>query len=400
MSSKFNGYDSKTEEFEIINLDKQRFSANSERDIYSYSTPDASENSEYDYQPEGIPISKKKTAVKVKAVPRQPVPEYYPPVSEPQEKPKKKKRKKSKRFLSFLIILAIIVSIPGALVFSVALTSGYTRENLKRNEYISSSSLAQSPAVTNILLLGVDGSADSSSRSDSMILVSLDAKHGKIKLTSFLRDSWIYIPSKGKSAKLNSACSYGGPQAVVDTLEYNYEIDIDHYVMVDFDMFTQIIDNLGGVEVEVTENEASFINRTTRHTVESGENVRLNGAEALVYCRIRKLDSDYMRTFRQRKVITALINQAKDAGFAALKDTIADVFPLIRTDMTSGEITAFAYKAGFSILAFDIVQTQAPIEEHFEAGYVGSQWAELVDIEATKNYIYDFIYTNKIKTEE
>ena len=76
-------------------------------------------------------------------------------------------------------------------------------------------------------------------------------------------------------------------------------------------MFTQIIDKLGGVDVEVTEKEAKFINRTTRYTVESGESVHLDGAKALVYCRIRKLDTDYMRTYRQRKVITALINKAK-----------------------------------------------------------------------------------------
>lgn len=396
MSSKFNGYDNKTEEFEVIDLDKQRFSGDSQRDIYSHSNTAENNNIEYGYTAEDIPISRKRVTVKAKAAP-EPIPEYIPPA--PQE-PKKPKRKKSKRFKRLLILLAILAALPGIIVFSVAVTSDYSRENLKRNEYISSSSLANSPAVTNILLLGVDGNAESASRSDSMILVSLDAKHGKIKLTSFLRDSWLYIPSKGRSAKLNSACSYGGPQAVVDTIEYNYKIDIDHYVMVDFKMFTQIIDSLGGVEVEVTESEAKFINRTTTHTIESGEEVRLNGAEALVYCRIRKLDSDYMRTFRQRKVITALINQAKISGIINLKNTVEDVFPLIRTDMTAGEITAFAYKAGVSILAFDIVQSQAPIEEHFEPGYIGDQWAEIVDIDATKDYIHDFVYTNKIKNEE
>lgn len=409
MSSKFDKYNSKTEEFEVIDLDSQRFSGNDQRDIYSYSPEAAYKADEYNqqYQSNDIPVSKKRVQVRTNPYAQQqynqpqqhyqqPVPEYYPPV---QDKPKKKS-KAFKRFVSLLVVIAIIAALPGALVFSVALTSDYTREDLERNEYISSSSLAKSPAVTNILLLGVDGSADSSSRSDSMILVSVDSKHGKIKLTSFLRDSWVYIPAKEKNSKLNSACSYGGPQAVVDTIEYNYEIDIDHYVMVDFDMFTQIIDSLGGVEVEVTENEASFINRTTSQTVESGKSVHLNGAEALVYCRIRKLDSDYMRTFRQRKVITALINQAKEAGFSALKDTVADVFPLIRTDMTSGEITAFAYKAGFAILAYDIVQTQAPIDEHFEADTISGQWVEVVDIDATKDYIYDFIYTNHIQNEE
>jgi LCP family protein required for cell wall assembly len=233
-----------------------------------------------------------------------------------------------------------------------------------------------------------------------MILVSVDFVHSKIKLTSFLRDSWVEIPSKGKKAKLNSACSYGGPQLVVDTIEYNFGVDIDHYVMVDFNMFTEIIDNLGGVDVEVTSKEAKFINNTTRHTVESGEKVHLNGAEALVYCRIRKLDSDYMRTYRQRKVITALINQAKSAGLSTLISTMQEVFPLIKTDMSAAEITGLAYKAGIGLVAFDIEQNRVPIDEHMKATTVNGQWVETLELDNVREYLHDYIYTNKIKLDE
>ena len=250
--------------------------------------------------------------------------EFLSPSPEDNEPPQKKKKKKKKhRFMRFIAkTVAAILILSYVFIFFFAAVSGYTRKDLDKNEYISSSQLKSSPLVTNILLLGVDGNAESSSRSDSMILVSVDFAHAKIKLTSFLRDSWVEIPSKGKKAKLNAACSYGGPQLVCDTIEYNFGVDIDHFVMVDFDMFTGIIDSLGGVEVEVTKKEANFINRTTRQNVDYGDSVRLNGDEALVYCRIRKLDSDYMRTFRQRKVITALINQAKKAGIPKLIETM------------------------------------------------------------------------------
>lgn len=324
-----------------------------------------------------------------------------PSESPPPEEPPKRKKKKKHRFLRLVakvLIAAFLFS--SAFIFVFAAASGYTRNDLEANEYISSSELKSSPLVSNILLLGVDGSADSSSRSDSMILISVDFAHIKIKLTSFLRDSWVEIPSKGKKAKLNAACSYGGPQLVVDTIEYNFGVDIDHYVMVDFDMFTQIIDNLGGVTVEVTKKEADFINDTTRQTVESGENVHLNGEEALVYCRIRKLDSDYMRTYRQRKVITALIGQARTAGISTLIETMSDVFPLIQTDMSAAEITGLAYKAGIGVLAFDIEQNRVPIDEHMSAETVNGQWVEVLDLEATKEYLQDYIYTNKIKIEE
>ncbi len=331
-------------------------------------------------------------------------PQYF---QQPENEPPEKKKHKKTGILRFIVtvisIVAIIVGGTAGSVFFVASTVDYNKVDLESNPYIAASDLNSSKRVYNILFLGVDGTDNSNSlRSDSMMLVSIDAANKKIKLTSFLRDSWVEIPSKGKKAKLNAAFSYGGAQLAVDTIEYNFHIDIDHYVMVNFDMFTQIIDSLGGIEVEVTEKEARFINKTTRHTVESGENVLLNGAEALVYCRIRKLDSDYMRTFRQRKVITALINRAKESELAELYETVTAVFPLIQTDMSAGELTQLFFKAGFALVAYsDIQQTQAPIEEHFKAGYTsGGQWAEFIDLEAVREYLYKFIYTDEINTEE
>lgn len=334
---------------------------------------------------------------------------YYPPQPE-APKPKKKKRKKRRllralisTLLTVVILIGIVVG--GAIggVYYVASNADYNLVELEENQYISASELHSSDDVVNILFLGVDGTEESDSlRSDSMMLISIDSAHKKIKLTSFLRDSWVEIPSKDRMAKLNAAFAYGGAQLAVDTIEYNFLIDIDHYVMVNFDMFTQIIDNLGGVEVEVTEKEADFINRTTRHTIESGESVLLNGAEALVYCRIRKLDTDYMRTFRQRKVISALIERAKDSELTELYETVMDIFPMIQTDMDAKDLTKLFFKAGYALVAFDgIQQTQAPIDEHFEEGYTeGGQWAEFLDLEAVREYLYDFIYTDKIDTEE
>lgn len=329
------------------------------------------------------------------------IPDDDPPPPQDDKPPKKEKKKKKHRFLKFIAItVALLLIVSSGFIFFFSAASGYTRKDLDKNEYVSSSQLKSSPLVTNILLLGVDGNAESSSRSDSMILVSVDFAHAKIKLTSFLRDSWVYIPSKDKKAKLNAACSYGGPQLVADTIEYNFGVDIDHFVMVDFNMFTQIIDNLGGVTVEVTKKEADFINRTTRQHIEYGDNVCLNGEEALIYCRIRKLDSDYMRTYRQRKVITALINQAKNAGISKLIETMQKVFPLIQTDMSPGEITGLAYKAGIGMVAFDIEQNRVPIDEHMKPGTINGQWVEKIDVDATRDYLIEYIYTNNIKIED
>lgn len=314
----------------------------------------------------------------------------------PPEPPKKKHR----ALKTVCIILAVIILLPSLIITGAAAVSGYTRNDLDKNEYISSSELSSSPLVSNILLLGVDGAADSPSRSDSMILVSLDFVHGKIKMTSFLRDCWVKLPSNGKSAKLNASCTYGGPQLTVDTIETNFLVDIDHYIKVDFEMFTMIIDNLGGIDVEVTEKEANFINRTTRQHIESGSSVHLNGAEALVYCRIRKLDTDYMRTYRQRKVISALLDKAKSAKPAELIGMMKNIFPLIETDLSPFEITGLAYKGLASLAGFDIQQTRVPTDDQMYTDTISGQWVEIPYKDQVIEYLHDFVYTNKIKSEE
>lgn len=319
-------------------------------------------------------------------------------VSPEPEEPKKPKNKH--RLRRFICIVLIILLLPALPVMAAAAVSGYTRNDLKRNEYVSFGDVAKNPLVSNILLLGVDGEEGQSSRSDSMILVSIDFVHQKIKLTSFLRDCWVEIPSKGKNAKLNAAYAYGGPQLAKDTIEYNYGVGIDHFIKVDFRMFKMIIDKLGGVDVEVTKKEADFINKTTRQTVESGSSVHLNGEEALVYCRIRKLDTDYMRTFRQRKVITALLNKAKKASAADLIAMAKEVFPLIETDLSPSEISILAYKGTAALLGFDLVQTRVPTDDQMRTDTVSGQWVEIADMDAVREYLYDFIYTGKKIKEE
>ena len=340
-----------------------------------------------------IYISKKKQASEEISLDFLEEPSAPPP--DPENKNSKKKNSISKVIIAVFCALFLFSFV---FIFTFVSLSGYTQSDLEKNQYISSAELKSSPFVTNILLIGVDADISESPRSDTMILLSIDFAHRRFKLSSFLRDSWVEIPSKGHKAKLNSACSSGGPQLLIDTLEYNYGVDISHYVMVDFNIFTQIIDRLGGIEVEVTEYEAEYINRTTRQTVESGKNVHLNGEETLVYCRIRKLDTDFMRTYRQRKVIGAIINKVRNTNPISIIKALNNVFPLVRTDMSPIEITGLSYKVLTGLVFFGTKQTRIPIDEHMEADTINGQWVEVVDIGAAKEYLQDFIYTNKIKT--
>lgn len=315
------------------------------------------------------------------------------------DKPKKKKKEAGpvKRIAMFLILVFAALYL---LTAGAAAVSGYKKTSLNRNSYIASSQLNSSPFVKNILLIGVDGTDNEEQlRSDSMILVSLDTVHAKIKITSFMRDSWLQIPGH-KFAKLNAACSLGGAQLVVDTIEYNFRVNINDYVLVDFAMFTEIIDAIGGVNVEVTPAEANFINRTTRHTVESGESIHLDGAKALVYCRIRKLDSDYMRTYRQRKVINAILAKIKGPEALRLFGAMFGIFSKIQTNMNPFEIACLIYRTGFSALFFDTVSSRIPTDDLSWSGREGSQSVVELDVGANSDYLYNFIYTGSAESSD
>ena len=208
--------------------------------------------------------------------------------------------------------------------------------------------------VVNFLLCGVDSEDGSISggRSDAMILVSLNKNTKKITMVSFFRDSYSYMDINGKERyyKLNGAYNWGGPATLVKILEDNYKVRIDYYIAVDFITFPKLIDALGGVELEVKEYEAKYIDRTT-HTMTRkfpyGDKVRIYGREALVYSRIRHCDSDsdISRTRRQRNLISAIITSAKDASFGQISNALDQTLGYVRTNMKKSEILSFVTQA-------------------------------------------------------
>ena len=173
--------------------------------------------------------------------------------------------------------------------------------------------------VLNILLIGTDvrgGTYDERGNTDSMILISVNTRDKNIKLTSFMRDMYVFIPNR-QWARLNVAYAYGGPQLLFDTLKQNFNVDVDLYVRVNFMYFRKIVNHVGGVDIELTEAEAKYMNDTsekykTKH-VEPGMQ-HLDGAQALSYARCRKIDSDFNRTKRQRTVILALVKKIKHSS--------------------------------------------------------------------------------------
>lgn len=321
-----------------------------------------------------------------------------PPLNRPPENKRGKKHKnKMSRFLKGLIALITVFAI------SVSAFIGYTYFTLcsvdfnpqghKENVYLDGKTLWSDNKVTNILFIGVDARIENTaSRSDSMILFSIDRNNKKVKLTSFLRDTWVDIPGSG-SAKLNASCTYGGAQLVIDTIEYNFNVRIDHYVLVDFDAFQNIIDQLDGIEVAITEKEAKVMREEYFFKTQAGSNVHLNGNEALWYSRIRYLDSDFMRTKCQRNVVEAIIKKSIDKKPWEVLPILNSVLPEVETDMSPALLTKYAFGAALFYRHYEVQQARIPADGTWQNATKRKQAMLLADLGKNQQYIYDFLYT-------
>ncbi len=211
-------------------------------------------------------------------------------------------------------------------------------ENAHNNE------IWYSDDVINILLMGIDGGSKTFpyGRSDAMIVVSINKVTKKIKLISFSRTAYVSIPGY-ENTRLNHAHGYGGPQLVIRTIEDNYKIRIDNYVSTTFSAFQELIDAVGGVDITLTSAEAkalkSKLTANGYNYVGKGA-YRLNGAMALEYVRLRKIDTDRERTQRQRNVLTSLANKAKSMNVFELNLVLNRILPYITTDLSKMEIVS------------------------------------------------------------
>ena len=211
--------------------------------------------------------------------------------------------------------------------------------------------------IINILLIGSDASAEEEGRAnitekgntDVMMLVSINQVDKKIKLISFMRDSYTYMDQFDRYAKLNAACANGGPAYLVETIENDYKIEIDGYAMVDFDSFTQVIDVLGGVNVDVPAYVANHLNSGVLrdNKIKSGNGVLLDGEQALHFSRVRKTDAngDVSRVARQRQVVNALIEKAKNATLSEINEVADVMLANVRTNISKKSIISYASKA-------------------------------------------------------
>lgn len=244
--------------------------------------------------------------------------------------------------------------------------------------------------LINILLVGQDRrEGESQARSDSMILCTFHKETNQLTMTSFLRDLYVPIPGHHDN-RINAAYSEGGTDLLCRTLEDNFNLHIDGCVEVDFSQFSGIIDQLGGVEIELRQDEANVINRETGSSLSPGLQI-LNGSQALTYSRIRKLDidGDFSRTNRQRKVITALLQSYRNVGFSEIIPTINALLPMISTDLNQAQILLYALEVVPSLSSAEIVSQRVPADGTFSDQTIDGMSVLVADMDAARRQLWE-----------
>ena len=261
---------------------------------------------------------------------------------------------------------------------------------------------AQQEDWWNILLLGTDNRDEQEgySRTDSMIILSVNTETKEAKLTSLMRDTWVKIDGHG-SAKLNAASVYGGPELTMQTISSNFGVEISDYMLINITGMADVIDVLGGIELDVTEDERKAINKglfdlSSRSGMEklesSGENVLLNGNQAVAYSRIRMIDSDYVRTERQRTVLVKLAEKLKsEINMVTMAGLITALLPYVETSLGLSDLISLA-SVGMQIDFASIRELRLPADGTFESGDFNGTWCIKPNFEKNRALLNEFIY--------
>ncbi len=255
-------------------------------------------------------------------------------------------------------------------------------------------------SAMNILLIGVDTiREEESGRSDAMILVRADPQNGNIRMVSFLRDLYVRIPGVGKT-RLNAAYFHGGEALLKQTLEENFGVSIDRTATVHFSLLTDLVDQLGGIEVEIAQRELNHLNKIIRDyndsyglsgdTLETSGLQRLNGKQALCYSRIRKIDSDFQRTSRQQAVIAAMLKQASSLGPWQLMKLAVSTLPRVQTDITLGDIAALVPLAA-NLDEMELQTARVPFEGAYTDETINGMMVLAPDLNRCRTKLQDFL---------
>jgi LCP family protein required for cell wall assembly len=251
--------------------------------------------------------------------------------------------------------------------------------------------------VINILFIGEDtrpGEAGAG-RSDTMMLLSYDCETNEAKLISFLRDTYVYIPGRDTWNRINTAYRFGGIGLAINTINENFDLDIQYYVSTDFSNLQKIVDTLGGLELSITKKEAAFINVYTQSSSlpEVDGTYLLDGEQVLAHCRNRKTgDGDWGRTNRQRQVMLAFFNRAKkERNVDTLAVLANSLLQYVHTNMDPNLLIQLCVDAVLSD-QFSLKSGAVPFEDTWKYARVNGASVIQINIEENKVLLNAFLY--------
>ena len=318
----------------------------------------------------------------------------YEEVEEEQEDEDEGMRREEKPFFSekiirliggiigIIIVLLVVITIFGGKIFSKLASGGNTTQ------------LASGKGVINILLVGQDGREDvEGSRSDSMMLVSVNKGTGKVKIVSLMRDMYVSIPGHDDN-RINAAYSLGGVKLLEQTIENDFQVKIDGNVQIDFESFKTIIDKVDGVEIELSQEEADYLNTAywqNGWSLSAGVQT-LNGDQALAYSRIRQVgNSDFQRTERQRTVLMTVFRKVKGQGKLKMLSLAKDNYPMLDTDIGIGDMISLGTTA-IGMDESDIETYRLPIDGGYTNQTIREMQVLVPDMEKNIAYLKELLF--------
>lgn len=309
-----------------------------------------------------------------------------------------------KRAALILIAIILVIGISGFGYVYSKLNKIYVKDDVVKNTEEQGTMVE---GITNILLVGTDGEyVEKGNRSDSVMLVTIDTNNKDIKISSIARDTYVDIPGYS-TEKLTHAYAYEGIDLLKEVFKENFDLDIDKYIAVNFISFMDIMDELGGVEVNVEEKDIKEINKyidacygyyknkdekDKEYITESGVQ-RLNGYQALAFSRIRYTDSAFARDNRHREVAESVYKEFAQKGIDTYKRCAEIVLNNTKTNISPIEMMNLAYTV-LKINDKDIEQFQFPLEEYRNGHIISKQkgwvleWEKEPNLEAWHKFIF------------
>lgn len=331
--------------------------------------------------------------------------------NERMRKRKSRNKKKQPLWLKTTLILVGIL----LLVVAIGMGMFYSTLNKMDKVDLDKSDLGITPKeeikesdnyekIKNIALFGVDSTDSASGRSDSIMVATIDSIHNKLKITSIMRDSYVNIEGHGYD-KINHAYAFGGPQLSIKTINQNFGLNIEDFVSVDFSSLPVIINKLGGLRLNITDEELNYINKyidginkadgtNSPHITSSGEQ-SVDGVQALAYSRIRyTAGGDYERTQRQRTVLNGLFEKAINIAPSEYLGLINSILPYVQTNLSAKEILSLSTKV-VAIGRNGLEQERFPRDEYCWGDTINGIYYLVFDEAATKQQMMDYIFNDK-----